>query len=65
MGREELSEIALNAGIGVVNTRFPRPAIIEPSKSKGAVLFMPSTLSDDDVDLIHTWIIGLQAQEVA
>jgi hypothetical protein len=66
VGREELIEMALQAGIGVVNTRFHRPSVIEPSKGRAGVLFLPSVVSEHDVALVQEWLTGLRAkQEVA
>lgn len=67
MERDALVEMALSAGISVVNTRFPRPAIIEPSKASGGFLFMPSIIADGDASMIQNWLTGLRAktQEVA
>ena len=67
MGQSELTELAIGAGVLVVNTRFPRPAVIGPTNGSGGVLFMPTILAEGDSVLVHEWITGLRAksQEVA
>jgi hypothetical protein len=65
--RDGLIEMALSMGIGVVNTRFPRPAIIESNNGEPGVLFMPGEVQTADARLIHDWLTGLRnkMQEVA